>query len=304
MSLELDDDVLDKDKPLPPVNQDASVDNAAIGARHNVVESDPWTGSQQVEYVSHQEVQKPTTENQTSGCSSIDPGSGGCLGGCLILLVLTYLLGGASWGGLATSWQNVSLSVRNESDLEVDDSTSGSSSTTASPRVTMATAGTCLLQLCFTRASGEGKGWVGGVGGEETNAIAEAISSTAGNKKATERLRPADAEKKIRKDSLLFCKVSISSGTPTRCIAKCLHNPQRPNANRAARVRHYRDKHALQKFPASKFMLPVRKLKLPGYRSLSFEFFKNLVENQANFSLTSKQRTKIGKFALKHLAKT
>lgn len=80
MSLELDDDFLDKDKPLPPVNQqDASVDNAAIGARHNVVESDPWTGSQQVEYVSHQEVQKPTTENQTSGCSSIDPGSGGCL---------------------------------------------------------------------------------------------------------------------------------------------------------------------------------------------------------------------------------
>ncbi|XP_043516117.1 uncharacterized protein LOC122531901, partial [Frieseomelitta varia] len=79
-SLELDDDDLDKDKPLPPVNQqDASVDNTAIGARHNVVEGDPWTGSQQVECVSHQEVQKPTTENQTSGCSSIDPGSGGCL---------------------------------------------------------------------------------------------------------------------------------------------------------------------------------------------------------------------------------
>ena len=152
-SLELDDDDLDKDKPLPPVNQqDASGDNTAIGARHNVVEGDPWTGSQQVECVSHQEVQKPTTENQTSGCSSIDPGSGGCLGGCLILLVLTYLLGGASWGGLATSWQNVSLSVRNESDLEVDDSTSGSSSTTASPRVRMlATAG---ASLAFARSSG------------------------------------------------------------------------------------------------------------------------------------------------------
>ena len=151
-SLELDDDDLDKDKPLPPVNQqDASGDNTAIGARHNVVEGDPWTGSQQVECVSHQEVQKPTTENQTSGCSSIDPGSGGCLGGCLILLVLTYLLGGASWGGLATSWQNVSLSVRNESDLEVDDSTSGSSSTTASPRVRVATAG---ASLAFARSSG------------------------------------------------------------------------------------------------------------------------------------------------------
>ncbi|XP_060827742.1 furin-like protease 1, isoforms 1/1-X/2 isoform X1 [Bombus pascuorum] len=78
-SLELDDD-LDKDKPLSSVNhQDVSVDNSAIGARHNVVMTDPWTGSQQVECVSHQEVQRPTTENQTSGCSSIDPGSGRCL---------------------------------------------------------------------------------------------------------------------------------------------------------------------------------------------------------------------------------
>ncbi|XP_012250011.1 furin-like protease 1, isoforms 1/1-X/2 isoform X2 [Bombus impatiens] len=78
-SLELDDD-LDKDKPLSSVNhQDVSVDNSAIGARHNVVVTDPWTGSQQVECVSHQEVQRPTTENQTSGCSSIDPGSGRCL---------------------------------------------------------------------------------------------------------------------------------------------------------------------------------------------------------------------------------
>ncbi|XP_043598897.1 furin-like protease 1, isoforms 1/1-X/2 isoform X2 [Bombus pyrosoma] len=78
-SLELDDD-LDKDKPLSSVNhQDVSVDNSAIGARHNAVVTDPWTGSQQVECVSHQEVQRPTTENQTSGCSSIDPGSGRCL---------------------------------------------------------------------------------------------------------------------------------------------------------------------------------------------------------------------------------
>ncbi|CAK9811856.1 Furin-like protease 1, isoform 1-CRR [Anthophora quadrimaculata] len=80
-SLEFDDD-LDKDKPLPAVNQqDVSQDNTAIDARHNVVdtEGDPWTGSQQVERVSHPEVQGPTTENQTSGCSRIDTGSGRCL---------------------------------------------------------------------------------------------------------------------------------------------------------------------------------------------------------------------------------
>ncbi|OAD56175.1 hypothetical protein WN48_03749, partial [Eufriesea mexicana] len=114
-SLEFDND-LDRDKPQPPVNQqDVGQDNTAIGARHNIVNTvdDPWTGSQQVERVSHQEVQRPTTENRTSGCSSVDAGSGRCLGGCLILLLLAYLLGGASWGNLATSWQD-SLSVRNE----------------------------------------------------------------------------------------------------------------------------------------------------------------------------------------------
>lgn len=143
-SLELDDD-LDKDKPLSSVNhQDVSVDNSAIGARHNVVVTDPWTGSQQVECVSHQEVQRPTTENQTSGCSSIDPGSGRCLGGCLILLVLAYLYAGVNWENLATSWQD-SLSVRNESDLEVADNTSGSFSTTTTlSRVRMATFGESL----------------------------------------------------------------------------------------------------------------------------------------------------------------
>ncbi|XP_076621880.1 furin-like protease 1 isoform X4 [Colletes latitarsis] len=80
-SLEFSDD-LDKDKPGPPVNhQEAAQENTAIGARHNAVDtdSDPWTDSQQVERVSHPEVQKPTTENQMSGCSSVDAASGRCL---------------------------------------------------------------------------------------------------------------------------------------------------------------------------------------------------------------------------------
>ncbi|XP_076175003.1 furin-like protease 1 isoform X1 [Ptiloglossa arizonensis] len=80
-SLEFDDD-LDRDKPGPPVNHQVPIqDNTAIGARHNAVdtEGDPWTGSQQVERVSHPEVQRPTTENQTSGCNSVDAGSGRCL---------------------------------------------------------------------------------------------------------------------------------------------------------------------------------------------------------------------------------
>ncbi|KOC61093.1 hypothetical protein WH47_04359, partial [Habropoda laboriosa] len=118
-SLEFDDE-LDKDKPLPPVNQEVASqedDNTAIGARHDNgvdTEGDPWTGSQQVERVSHPEVQGPTTENQTSGCAIVDPGSGRCLGGCLILLLLAYLsTGGASWGNLLTSWQEPP-SVRRE----------------------------------------------------------------------------------------------------------------------------------------------------------------------------------------------
>lgn len=118
-SLEFDDE-LDKDKPLPPVNQqDVSQDNTAIGARHNVMDTEggPWTGSQQVERVSHPEVQRPTTENQTSGCSGIDTGNGRCLGGCLILLLLAYLLGGnaSPVGNLAASWHYFN-SVGNESD--------------------------------------------------------------------------------------------------------------------------------------------------------------------------------------------
>ncbi|XP_015439209.1 PREDICTED: furin-like protease 1, isoform 1-CRR isoform X2 [Dufourea novaeangliae] len=80
-SLEFEDD-LDRDKPGPPVNhQEAIQDNSAIGARHNAVETegDPWMGSQQVDRVSHPEVQRPTTENQTSGCSSVEAASGRCL---------------------------------------------------------------------------------------------------------------------------------------------------------------------------------------------------------------------------------
>ncbi|KZC05583.1 hypothetical protein WN55_04523, partial [Dufourea novaeangliae] len=109
-SLEFEDD-LDRDKPGPPVNhQEAIQDNSAIGARHNAVETegDPWMGSQQVDRVSHPEVQRPTTENQTSGCSSVEAASGRCLGGCLILLLLAYLTGEASWGNVVTSWREPS----------------------------------------------------------------------------------------------------------------------------------------------------------------------------------------------------
>ncbi|XP_050451575.1 furin-like protease 1 isoform X2 [Cataglyphis hispanica] len=74
-SVELDDE-LDKDKPLPAVvHQDVIQNNAAPNnVRHNAVdtEGDPWTGSQQVDRVSHPEVQKPTTENQTSGCAALE----------------------------------------------------------------------------------------------------------------------------------------------------------------------------------------------------------------------------------------
>ncbi|KAI4477992.1 hypothetical protein M0802_014615, partial [Mischocyttarus mexicanus] len=80
-SLESNED-LDKDKStLTNVQQEEIHDNTATDARQNVVdtEGDPWTGSQQVERVSHPEVQKPTTENQTSGCTNLDGGNGRCL---------------------------------------------------------------------------------------------------------------------------------------------------------------------------------------------------------------------------------
>ena len=88
---------LDKDKPgisvLPP---EEVPDNTATDARLNVVdtEGDPWTGSQQVDRVSHLEdpIQRPTTENQTSGGCKISNGAHGCLGGCLILLLFVSLL--------------------------------------------------------------------------------------------------------------------------------------------------------------------------------------------------------------------
>nr|XP_033330920.1 furin-like protease 1 isoform X1 [Megalopta genalis] len=117
-SLELDDE-LDRDKPVPSVNRVEEIpDNSAIGARHNAVdtEGDPWMDSQQVERVSHPEVQRPTTENQTSGCSSVDPGNGRCLGGCLILLLLAYLTCETSWGSLVSSWREPT-SVHSRGDL-------------------------------------------------------------------------------------------------------------------------------------------------------------------------------------------
>ncbi|XP_066585084.1 furin-like protease kpc-1 isoform X2 [Prorops nasuta] len=78
-SLEFDD--LDKDKPGLSVSQDLQ-DNTAADARQNLASSEgnPWTGSQQVNRVSHPEVQRPMAANQTSeSCATIDAGSGKCL---------------------------------------------------------------------------------------------------------------------------------------------------------------------------------------------------------------------------------
>lgn len=81
-SFEFEED-LDKDKPGPVnIRPEEIQDNTATDARQNVVdtEGDPWTGSQQIERVSHPEVQRPTTENQTSGgCTILDGKSGRCL---------------------------------------------------------------------------------------------------------------------------------------------------------------------------------------------------------------------------------
>lgn len=99
------DDELDKDKPLPPVVHE-EVNNTPSDSRHNAVdtEGDPWTGSQQMDRVSHPEVQRPTTENQTNGCATFEAGGSGCLGGCLILLLLAYLSSVPGWRELITSW--------------------------------------------------------------------------------------------------------------------------------------------------------------------------------------------------------
>lgn len=121
-SVEVDDE-LDKDKPLPPVAHPDVVQNnaASNNVRHNAVdtEGDPWTGSQQVNRVSHPEVQKPTTENQTSGCAALESGGSRCLGGCLILLLLAYLTGVPDWRELIISWQ-ASTDSRSESGAEPD----------------------------------------------------------------------------------------------------------------------------------------------------------------------------------------
>jgi len=118
-SVEVDDE-LDKDKPLPPVVHD-EVNNAPSDVRHNAVdtEGDPWTGSRQMDQVSHPEVQRPTTENQTSGCAAFEAGGNGCLGGCLILLLLAYLTSVPSWGELITSWP-ASTNSRSELGAEAD----------------------------------------------------------------------------------------------------------------------------------------------------------------------------------------
>lgn len=123
-SVDLDDE-LDRDKPLPPVvHQEAIQNNVAPDARQNAVdtEGDPWTGSQQVNRVSHPEVQRPTTENQTSGCATFETGGGGgCLGGCLILLLLAYL----TTGGVPGGWRRELMSSRSVSSTDGRDESSG-----------------------------------------------------------------------------------------------------------------------------------------------------------------------------------
>lgn len=115
-------DELDKDKPVPPVvHEEVIQNNAPSDVRHNAVdtEGDPWTGSRQMDRVSHPEVQRPTTENQTSGCAAFETGGSGCLGGCLILLLLAYLTSVPGWRELITSWP-ASTNSRNELGAEAD----------------------------------------------------------------------------------------------------------------------------------------------------------------------------------------
>lgn len=91
------DDELDKDKPgVSGLPLQKVPDNTATDARQNVVdtEGDPWIGSQQVDRVSHPEdlIQRPSNENQTSGGCKVSNGAHGCLGGCLILLLIVSLM--------------------------------------------------------------------------------------------------------------------------------------------------------------------------------------------------------------------
>ncbi|XP_008560794.1 furin-like protease 1 isoform X1 [Microplitis demolitor] len=74
------DDELDKDKPIAPIEIDIPHNNGAEDKKPIDTEGDDdlWTGRQQVDLISHPEVQKPTTENHTSkACNSF--GSHGCL---------------------------------------------------------------------------------------------------------------------------------------------------------------------------------------------------------------------------------
>ncbi|XP_028982510.1 furin-like protease 1 [Diachasma alloeum] len=78
-SIEFDDE-LDKDKPSPAISPDVNQDNSASDGHQNVIdtEGDPRLGRQQVDLISHPEIQKPTTENGTSAsCRNFD--SHGCL---------------------------------------------------------------------------------------------------------------------------------------------------------------------------------------------------------------------------------
>lgn len=100
----IEDDDLDMDKPQPGISHSyLPPNNREIETGHNAVDkdggdpwtgkqSDPWTGRQQLDQISHPEIQKPTTEDQMSGACNIS-NSHGCLGGCLlILLVLLPIL--------------------------------------------------------------------------------------------------------------------------------------------------------------------------------------------------------------------
>lgn len=106
------DEGLDKDKLIsipPEVPEVVNEDTDSYGIRPNVVDSEelPWPGSQKVDQISHPEVQKPTTENQTSGAGCIRYDARGCLGGCLILIILLLSLNNE-----IESWKERILVVR------------------------------------------------------------------------------------------------------------------------------------------------------------------------------------------------
>ncbi|XP_043483966.1 furin-like protease 1 isoform X2 [Leptopilina heterotoma] len=105
-SLEIDEG-LDKDNPRRPITlEDEISDNTATNSKKNIMDTvgDPWTGSQQMDRVSHQEhpIQISTSENQTSGSSQFTSGAYGCL----ILLILVSLNSDIPWT-CATSFNSI-----------------------------------------------------------------------------------------------------------------------------------------------------------------------------------------------------